>query len=129
MYSELVQFYAVQAHALDEGRAQQWAASFTEDVKYGDLAGRAAVRSAAVDEAVRLAAEGVVRRRLVTNVRVRSFDDHVRADAYLLVVDTVAGRSVIRAAGEFSDEVVASEGTWSVRRRRITFDNADPVPL
>ena len=129
--SEVEQFYADQMHALDEGRAEDWAATFAED---GVFAANAfpepTVGRPALTEAVRAtkaahAAEGVVHRHWLgmLSVALRP-DGSVLARCYALVVVTaLGGATTIHRSTVCTDELVRSGAGWVVRHRSVTRDD------
>ena len=98
LYQRVQQFYAVQMRLLDEGRAEEWAATFTEDGEFGQdrrpepRRGRAEIGGRLRKAADALADRGVVRRHWLGMLAVDPQQDGtVRTRYYALVIETPKG--------------------------------------
>jgi len=132
-YCQVLQFYAVQMQELDSGHDEAWASMFTEDVVYtsnrmvGEITGREMLRGEAEHEIKRLVLDGVTRRHLVTDLRVELVDEGaIGTSSCVLIIDTAAGKPVVRAIAMMRDELGQSADSWLVRRRTVEYDGRDP---
>jgi uncharacterized protein (TIGR02246 family) len=130
LYAQVQQFYAEQMHMLDDGDADGWAATFTEDGTFtppraaqpvrgpADLA--AGVRRAHAERA----AGGVTHRHWhgMLAVTPRTADS-VDVRCYALVIASAAGgASHVHAACVCTDVLVRREDRWLVADRKVTRD-------
>lgn len=131
LYAEVQQFYAEHMHALDDGDADAWALTFTEDAKFEapnapqPVAGRAALAAAVRHTARELAAAGEVHRHWHGMVAVYPQPDgSVSARCYALVIATPrGGEPRLHRACVCHDMLVHRDGRWLVHRRRVTRDD------
>lgn len=131
LYQEIQQFYAQQMHLLDDGRAQEWSLTFTEDGVFGANAhpqafeGREAIADSAGRACADYAARGVQRRHWLGMVSVEDRGgDAAYARCYALVLETERGGApVIRASTSCEDRLVRVDGQWLVQDRRVTRDD------
>jgi 3-phenylpropionate/cinnamic acid dioxygenase small subunit len=129
--AEVEQFYAWQMQAMDDGRADEWAATFTEDGEFAANAfpeptvGRPALAAAARAARAAQQAEGVVHRHWLSMVTVDPVgDETVRARCYALVIATrLGGATVIHRSTVCEDELVRAGDGWAVSRRSVTRDD------
>ncbi|GAA5210243.1 nuclear transport factor 2 family protein [Streptomyces thinghirensis] len=132
LYAEIQQFYARQAGLLDEGRAVEWAESFTETAAFRDanrpqeaLVGRQALAAQARVHHERLTADGVDVRHWLGMIGIRTEDDgslHVRS--YALTPSTGRDGSGLRipASVVCQDRLVRDAGHWRVADRTLRRD-------
>ncbi|GLY40009.1 hypothetical protein Amsp01_060320 [Amycolatopsis sp. NBRC 101858] len=117
------QLYGRQSHAIDSGRAADWAATFTPDGEfhsptYPEPAAGTAELTAFAE---RFAATGEKLRHVISTVHVRPGDtpDTLRADAYLQIV---ASTHLVRLT-VLEDELARTGDGWRVRRRVVHRDS------
>ncbi|MFD7814725.1 nuclear transport factor 2 family protein [Streptomyces sp. NPDC059785] len=131
--AEIHQLYHVQSHLIDGGRAAEWAATFTADGTFGSptyprpVAGTAALTAFAERFAAGCAAEGVVRRHVVTNVAVTGADDDgaLRVVAYLQIVATPRGGTPrTERFTTLTDRLVRDGDGWRIAARAVRRDDA-----
>nr|WP_279627011.1 nuclear transport factor 2 family protein [Streptomyces zinciresistens] len=124
-------FYAEQMRHLDEGRAREWAATFTEDGVFGQnsgaepVRGRTAITAAVRANQARLAADPQQRRHVFAMLTVDpAGDGAVRARSYAQVLVTPpGGPTTLRLSAVCEDELVpVAGGGWAVRHRRVDHD-------
>lgn len=131
LYSEVQQYYARQIQALDAGRWEEFAASFTADGTFQHRRDLPAARTRAgiLAEVVRFHQrfdDDPVHRRhwfnhLVLDPRP---DGCIEATAYALVITTrPGGRPEIQPASVVLDELVREDGRLLTRSRRILHDH------
>jgi len=128
LVAEVTRLYAVQSHAIDDGDAEGWAATFTEDGEFASpthgapVRGRAALRRFAAELYRRHRAQGVRERHWVNNVSVEVRSGEVHARAYLLIVRIGAdGVPVPARHVVICDRLVYVDG-WRVRQRTVQVD-------
>ncbi|MET9502701.1 nuclear transport factor 2 family protein [Streptomyces sp. NPDC006622] len=129
-YSSIQQFYARQMRLLDEGEAQAWADTFTEDGAFDQstfaepLRGRTAIAKAV--GARPTAPPGTVRRHWLGLPAAWRFPDgSVRTGYDALVVSTAAGSApAIRLSTSCQDVLVADGDGWLVRHRYVGHDGS-----
>ncbi|MEU5920012.1 nuclear transport factor 2 family protein [Streptomyces sp. NPDC047141] len=132
VYVSVQRFYAEQMRHLDEGRAEEWAATFTEDGVFGQNAGpepvrgRTAIAAAVRANQARLAADPQQRRHVFAMLTVDpAGDGAVRARSYAQVLVTrPGGPTVLHLSAVCEDELVPAAGGWAVRHRRVDHDGA-----
>ncbi len=133
LYARIQQFYHRQMGLLDDGRAEEWADTFTEDALFLEplrlepLRGREAIRTSARARADRLAAEQLDFRHWLNMLDVRHLDDgSVFTRVYALPMRTPRGGGLdIFASVVCRDQLVAVGDGWQVRRREIHHDGAE----
>ncbi|MFD8492869.1 nuclear transport factor 2 family protein [Amycolatopsis sp. NPDC059657] len=131
LYFEVQQFYAQQMHLLDDGKAEEWAETFTEDGVFAanahpePAAGRSVIAAAARKATDDYAANGVQRRHWLGMVSVeRRTEDEVFAQCYALVIETPrGGQAAIRVSTRCDDTLVNRDGRWLVQHRQVTRDD------
>lgn len=128
-YSEVERFYARQMQLIDEGDADGWAATFTEDGVFtsngttGEVRGRPALRTAAKETIARLTGAGTTRRHIVSNVRIEQLEpDLLRVTSYVPVIDTTSGVAALRTSTVMSDELALVGSDLLVRHRLVELD-------
>lgn len=129
--AEVEDFYARQMQLLDQGRAEEWAATFTPDGVFGANAfpeptvGRDALTAAARDTRAGLDAQGMVHRHWLGMVTADpAGDDTVVARCYALVIATPkGGQPVIHRSTVCEDELQRSGDGFLVRHRWVTRDD------
>ncbi|NYI04193.1 nuclear transport factor 2 family protein [Allostreptomyces psammosilenae] len=130
LYAEVQQFYAVQMSHVDEGRYDEYAATFTED---GELSYNPAVPPVRTPAAIaaelhafhgRFAADPGQRRHWFTMLRLDPRDDgSVHASCYSLIVTSRPGQAPVCApSGEVRDVLVRVDGRLLVRSRTVEHD-------
>lgn len=129
------QLYGFQSHYIDNGRAADWAATFTGDGEFHSpsypepVAGRAALTEFArrFHETARMAGE--VHRHVVTNIAIRQLDDAtLEVVAYLQIVATPrGGRSLLLRMTAVEDRLRRDAGGWAVAHRRVARDDTPPA--
>nr|WP_267889361.1 nuclear transport factor 2 family protein [Streptomyces sp. NBRC 110035] len=130
MYVSVQRFYAEQMRLLDEGRAEEWAATFTEDGVFGQnsgaepVRGRTAISAAVRANQARLAADPQQRRHVFAMLTVDpAADGAVRARSYAQVLVTPpGGPTVLHLSAVCEDELVPAAGGWAVRHRQVDHD-------
>jgi hypothetical protein len=131
LHAEVQDFYARQMQALDDGRAEAWAETFTEDGSFAANAhpeptvGRPALVAAVRETVAALAAEDVVHRHWLGMLTVDPAPDGtVRARCYALVLAIPRGGSpVIHRSTVCEDVLVRAGDGWAVRTRQVTRDD------
>lgn len=117
------QLYGRQSHAIDSGRAAEWAATFTPDGEFhSPTYPEPAVGAGALTAfAERFHASGETLRHVVSTIHVRPGDtaDTLRSDAYLQIV---ASTHLVRLT-VLGDELVRAGDGWLVRRRTVHRDS------
>lgn len=134
LYERVQQFYAVQMRLLDEGRAEEWAATFTEDGEFGQdrrpepRRGRAEIGGRLRKAADALAARGVVRRHWLGMLAVDPRPDGtVTTRYYALVIETpLGGPSALHLSTAVDDVLVPDGDAFLVRRRYVVHDGWTP---
>ncbi|MEW1779832.1 nuclear transport factor 2 family protein [Streptomyces sp. NPDC086777] len=98
LYAEVLQYYARQMQALDAGKVEEYAATFTEDAVFGHTPGREPARTRAgilsdlYQVRERFTADPQQRRHMFTMVDVeRLGDGRLRSTCYALVLTTRPG--------------------------------------
>lgn len=104
LFAEVQQFYARHMQYLDDGAAEEWAATFTEDGSFlppslpEPVRGRTALAAGARKAAAGLAEAGEVHRHLLSMVAVDPQDDgtlKVRSYAQIVATPGVGSRDCI----------------------------------
>ena len=135
-YAEVQQFYAWQMGLLDDGAADEWADTFTEDAIFDEpslaapLLGREAIRESVRARVARLAAEGVTIRHWFNMITVEPMaDGELRARSYALTLSTAPGADLtVRGHAICLDLLVPHGSGWLVRHRQIRPDNRAAAP-
>lgn len=130
LYSRISQFYAWQMRLLDEGRAEEWAETFTEDAVFDETSmpepvrGRIELALAARRRVDELAAEGRTRRHWLGMLEVSAAQDGtVETRYYALALSTPPGGvPQVHASTVAEDVLVHGERGWQVQRRTVTQD-------
>ncbi|MGW3266433.1 nuclear transport factor 2 family protein [Streptomyces sp. NPDC001056] len=127
-----------QMQLLDDGRAADWAATFTEDGVFAQdtrpegRRGRAVLAERMEHHAGVLAARGLTRRHWIGMLSVERSEDgedqgQVRARYYAIVVDTPADGEAALHLSTVCDDVLVPDGDgWLVAHRYIHHDNHRP---
>ncbi|MFJ1749675.1 nuclear transport factor 2 family protein [Streptomyces sp. NPDC088116] len=131
LYTEVVQFYARQAHLLDSGEAERWADTFTEDGQFVQNArpepwiGRDQIRARMRAGLDRIFGEGLQRRHWLGMVDVVASDDEtVTTRYYAAIFSTVEdGTPQVYLSTAVDDVLVRTPGGLKVRHRLVTHDN------
>ncbi|MER6948479.1 nuclear transport factor 2 family protein [Nonomuraea sp. NPDC000554] len=113
-YTEILHLLARQAHAIDTGRAQEWAETFTEDGVFSSPTYPAPVRGrrALAEFAAAFARDNPAGRHVITNVWL----DGPYARSVLLVLD---GTRIVRVT-ELRDRLVERDGRRLIAERVVT---------
>ncbi|WP_436735630.1 nuclear transport factor 2 family protein [Streptomyces sp. BBFR102] len=136
--AEIHQLYHLQSHLIDGGRAADWAATFTADGSFtsptypAPVTGTPALTAFAERFATDCAAEGVVRRHVVSNVAVTGDDGTgtLRVEAYLQIVATPTGGTPhTERFTTLTDRVVHDGSGWRIAARVVRRDGTPTVPL
>lgn len=131
LYAEIQHFYARHMQLLDDGKADEWAATFTADGSFlapnlnEPVRGRDALAAAVRKTAAQLAEIGEVHRHWhgMTAVTPRE-DGSVLARCYALVFATPKGGEPRLHRTCVCEDVLVPDGTgWLVRDRRVTRDD------
>ncbi|MGW6907319.1 MULTISPECIES: nuclear transport factor 2 family protein [unclassified Streptomyces] len=131
LYAEVQQFYARHMRLLDEGRAEEWAATFTEDAVFAvptlpePVRGRAGLVTAVSRSAQALAEAGEQHRHWpgVFDV-VPEQDGTVTVHSYTTVfASPLGGESRVHRVCTCTDVLVREEGALRVRDRRVSRDD------
>ncbi|OXM72831.1 nuclear transport factor 2 family protein [Amycolatopsis thermalba] len=120
------QLYGAQSHHIDEGRAHEWAETFTPDGEFcspsypAPVTGTAALTKFAED----FAGQDGVTRHVLTNLHVTPADDGLVVRAYLQIVRTLPDSppELLRQT-TITDHLVRHAGTWRIRHRTVRRDD------
>jgi bifunctional aromatase (cyclase/dehydratase) len=131
LYTEVVRFYARQAHLLDSGEAERWAETFTEDGQFVQNArpepwiGRDQIRERMRAGLDRIAGEGLQRRHWMGMVDLVSYDDEtVTTRYYAAIYSTVKdGVPQLYLSTAVDDILVRTAEGLKVRHRLVSHDN------
>ncbi|MEU5283456.1 nuclear transport factor 2 family protein [Streptomyces sp. NPDC020755] len=130
IHLQVQQFYARQMQLLDDGKAEEWARTFTDDgvFQVGGEAVRGAsdIARAARQTVDRFDADGITRRHWLGMLTVDGKEDEVGARSYAVVLETPRGGDpVLRRSTVCADLLVREAGEWRVRHRTVTRDGLD----
>ncbi|MFI0982665.1 nuclear transport factor 2 family protein [Streptomyces sp. NPDC021093] len=133
LYQEIQQFYATQMQLLDTGRAEEWAATFTQEGVFDanafpqPVAGRSAISAAVRKACDDYAARGIQRRHWLGMLALEeNGTGEVVANSYAQVLETPrGGRPELRASTSCRDVLVREAGRWLVKHRQIHRDDLD----
>ncbi|MEU3090296.1 nuclear transport factor 2 family protein [Streptomyces massasporeus] len=131
LYTEVVRFYARQAHLLDSGEAERWADTFTEDGQFVQNArpepwiGRDQIRERMRAGLDRILGEGLQRRHWLGMVDLVSYDDEtVTTRYYAAIYSTVKdGAPQLYLSTAVDDVLVRTPQGLKVRHRLVSHDN------
>ncbi|MFJ2569462.1 nuclear transport factor 2 family protein [Streptomyces halstedii] len=135
--AEIHQLYHLQSHLVDGGRAAEWAATFTADGSFtsptypAPVTGTAALTAFAERFAADCAADGVVRRHVVSNVALTGDDGAgtVRVEAYLQIVATPGGGTPhTERFTTLTDRLVHDGSGWRIAARVVRRDGTPAGP-
>ncbi|MFF5706505.1 nuclear transport factor 2 family protein [Streptomyces sp. NPDC012794] len=127
LYARIQQFYAGQMAMMDDGRAEEWAATFTEDAVFPpSVTSRAGRADSARAHAEKLLREKTDLRHWLGMLDVRPQPDgSLHARAYVLTARTVRGEELrITASVVCRDRLVEEDGRWRVSERTLRRDGA-----
>jgi uncharacterized protein (TIGR02246 family) len=129
--TEVQQFYARHMHLLDEGDAEGWARTFTENGVFAPpslpepVRGREALAAGVRKSAAGLAESGEVHRHVLSMVHVDPLDDDalaVRSYAQIFATPR-GGEPRLHLLCVCEDVLVRENGRLLVRERRVTRDD------
>jgi bifunctional aromatase (cyclase/dehydratase) len=130
LYSRISQFYAWQMRLLDEGAAEAWADTFTEDAVFDETSmpepvrGRVELALAARRRVDQLAEQGRTRRHWLGMLEVAAAEDGtVQTSYYALALSTPPGGMPEVIASTVAEDILVhtAEG-WQVQRRTVRQD-------
>ncbi|MFG1668841.1 nuclear transport factor 2 family protein [Streptomyces sp. Y7] len=133
LYAEVLQYYARQMQALDAGKVEEYAATFTEDAVFGHTPGREPARtrtgilSDLHEVRERITADPQQRRHMFTMVDVeRLADGRLRSTCYALVLTTRPGNGpeMVRSC-VVRDVLVREDGRLCNQERLVDHDGFD----
>ncbi|MEU0133962.1 nuclear transport factor 2 family protein [Streptomyces sp. NPDC006296] len=136
--AEIHQLYHLQSHLIDGGRAAEWADTFTEDGSFtsptypAPVTGTAALTAFAERFAAGCAADGAVRRHVVSNVALTGDDGAgtLQVEAYLQIIATIGGAAPhTERFTTLTDRVVHDGSGWRIAARVVRRDGAPADPL
>jgi hypothetical protein len=123
------QLYGGQSHAIDSGRAADWAATFTADGEFHSPSypeparGTAELTAFAERFHAGCVASGEVLRHVVSTVEVSTEGDALRARAYLQIIGTPVGQpSRLHRLTTLDDDLVRTADGVRIRRRTVLRD-------
>lgn len=133
LYAEVQQFYARQMQALDSGKLEAYAQTFTEDAEFGHTPGREPARTRAGiirdlhEVHARFADDPQQRRHVFTMMDLDpQEDDSIRSTVYALVITTrPGGRPELVRSCVVHDVLVREEGGFRNRSRMVRHDGID----
>ncbi|MEU7721807.1 nuclear transport factor 2 family protein [Streptomyces tibetensis] len=132
LYSEVSHFYARQMQALDDGRTDEWAETFTEDgvfVLHGGhdrAVGRASLAASSAKARAALAEQGIRHRHWLGMLTVEPRPDgSAAARCYALVVATPLGGTPMLHRSTVCEDVLVRDGAgvWLVQHRQVSRDD------
>ncbi|CAM2866370.1 nuclear transport factor 2 family protein [Prescottella defluvii] len=131
---EIHQLYGRQSHFIDEGRAAEWAATFTAEGEFhspsypAPVVGAPALTAFAAAFFSNASVAGEAHRHVITNIAVdRVGDDELEVHAYLQIVATrIGGESRLVRFTTVADRVVREGGQWLIARRVVRRDDQTP---
>ncbi|MEU0301566.1 nuclear transport factor 2 family protein [Streptomyces sp. NPDC006175] len=131
LHGEVSHFYARQMQALDDGRTDDWAQTFTEDgvfLLHGGhdrATGRAELAASSGKARAALAGQNVTHRHWLGMLTVDPRPDgSVAARCYALVIATAAGGSPAVHRSTVCEDVLVHDGdSWLVRHRQVSRDD------
>src|SRR5690606_10035149 len=129
------QLYGFQSHYIDNGRAADWAATFTVAGEFHSpsypepVAGRAALTDFARGFYAAARAAHEIHLHVVTNLAIRQLDAAtLEAGAYLQIVATPRGeRSLLVRMTTFVDRLERTGDGWAIAHRRVSRDDTPPA--
>ncbi|MEU6644121.1 nuclear transport factor 2 family protein [Saccharomonospora sp. NPDC046836] len=124
------QLYGRQSHAIDSGRAADWAATFTSDGEFrspsypAPSSGAAELIAFAERFHAQCATSGEVLRHVISTIEVLpAGPDALHARAYLQIIGTPAGEpSRLHRLTRIDDELVRTSSGLRIRRRTVHRD-------
>lgn len=130
LYAEVQQYYARQMQALDNGKLEDYAATFTEDAVFGHTPGREPARTRAgiikdlYEVHKRFENDPQQRRHLFTMIDIEPQDDgSIRSTCYALVLTTrpQRGPELVRSC-VVHDVLVRENGSLLNKSRHVEHD-------
>ncbi|MGV9297621.1 nuclear transport factor 2 family protein [Amycolatopsis sp. NPDC003676] len=131
-YPSIQNFYSRQMHLLDDGKVDEWAATFTEDGSFGANAhpapfvGRTAIADGARKAHAALAERGVQRRHWLGMLAAEPrTEGGYRVRSYAQILETPRGGQTTVLMSTTCDDVLVrtSEGEWRVQSRAVRRDD------
>ncbi|GAA1852138.1 hypothetical protein GCM10009836_35220 [Pseudonocardia ailaonensis] len=129
LHADISEFYARQMRLLDEGQADRWADTFTDDAVFGQdgkppREGREAIAAGLRGAVARQSASGITRRHWLGMLAADPQPDgDVLTRYYALVVETPAGGGAsLHLSTDCTDRLVRLGGGWKVAHRHVTHD-------
>ncbi|MCP2260264.1 SnoaL-like domain-containing protein [Streptoalloteichus tenebrarius] len=133
VYQELLRFYSRQMQLMDDGAADDWAATFTEDGVFEQNVvpepwrGRREIATRMRAAAARVAASQLTRRHWIGMVSAQPRGGHgadeVATRYYAVVFDTPrGGTATVHLSTLAEDVLVRAHGSWLVAHRRVLHD-------
>ncbi|MBB5802227.1 3-phenylpropionate/cinnamic acid dioxygenase small subunit [Saccharothrix ecbatanensis] len=131
LYAEVLRFYARQMRFLDDGAAEEWALTFTEDGMFAPpslpepLRGRGTLAAGVKQAKAEMAESGEVHRHVVSMVDVQANPDgSVEARSYVQVIATPrGGEPNLYMMTTCHDVLVRDGGELRVSERRVRRDD------
>jgi 3-phenylpropionate/cinnamic acid dioxygenase small subunit len=131
LQAQVSDFYSRQMRLLDDGDADAWAATFTENGTFtasghpAPTTGRSNLAAGVRASHAELAASGIVHRHWLGMISVdQGGDGTVRARCYALVIATQrGGSSVIHRSTTCDDVLLRDGGGFMVQSRSVTRDD------
>jgi 3-phenylpropionate/cinnamic acid dioxygenase small subunit len=116
------QLYGRYNHAIDSGRGDDWAATFTPDGTFasptGSFAGREELAGFGTAFATRMKA-----RHWNTNIVIEPDGDGAKGLAYLMLLQLKEGAPpTVVATGLYTDKIVKRDGNWLFASRSVATD-------
>lgn len=116
--AEIHNLYAEYNLMLDGGDAEGWADTFTEDGRFGNSEGRAAL----VTFAENFHASNPNSRHWNTNVHVTGTGDGAAGTCYLILYDVGQRPPGVTVTGTYNDVLVRTSDGWRFQSRQVTID-------
>jgi DNA-binding IclR family transcriptional regulator len=108
--------------AIDEGRAEEWAATFVEDGVFEPSSGGRYQGTPALVEFARAFASRLSVRHCTTDALVDVEGDRANQTCYLLLIDRSDGIRIMNT-GVYQDSLVRTPEGWRFVHRKVTVDS------
>ena len=122
-YYEIEQLYTHHNQAIDNGRAEEWAATFTPD---GVFKKRFVGRQALMRFVQEWRASGASRQHWNGHLSITGTSGAARASVYVTVVDTSVKPVVVLSTDVYSDDLVKTSEGWRFKSRVVEPARAAP---